>query len=239
MVLRYSRGMTAPLDPTNLVERWLCAPKGRALLQAHQRQSVVMLERVFGDVAIQVGTFGPTDWFLRHARLPHRVLMAEAGGLGDLQCHAEVLALSDRSVDLLLLPHTLEFADDPLSVLREAERVLNLGGHLWLAGMDPWGLFYWGSKLHWHAPLPEQRQVLSLFELKRWLNVLGLTVVRVQRFGLDGTGYRWLNPRASFYQLLVVKKVHSLTPIRPRRHRMQSALGSLAAPQVRSQFESE
>ena len=223
---------TAP--SVDQVESWLLSPLGQSLLRAHEARAAQLLERVFGDVAVQVGSFGPAQSFLRHARLPHRALLAEAGGVGDLQCHAEVLALADRSVDLLLLPHTLEFTDDPLSVLREAERVLNLGGYLWLAGMNPWGYHHVRAQFNRAARLPEQRQVLREGVVKHWLAVLGLSLVRVERFGTEDTVWSRLKPVSGLYQMLVVKKSHALTPIRPRGHRLPTALGSLATPNVRS-----
>src|SRR5690606_4575216 len=54
------------------------------------------------------------------------------------------LPLASQSVDLLVLPHTLEYADDPHAVLREAERVLIHEGRLIIAGFNPWSL--WGAR---------------------------------------------------------------------------------------------
>jgi len=218
-------------DPLDL---WLCAT-GQALLRAQSLRAAIGLERVFGEVAVQVGTFGPPQQFLRHTRLRHHALLAESGAVGDVQCHAEQLALAERSVDLLLLPHTLEFVFDPLMVLREALRVLSGGGHLWIAGMQPWSGWNGYGLLQPRAKMPHQTQVISSRRVMRWLDVLGFTIARVEQFRAESSHLAQSNPLreafAGLYQIVAVKQTHVLTPIRARRRLVaRHGLGSLVSP---------
>ena len=55
----------------------------------------------------------------------------------------EELPFATHSIDLVVMPHILEFAEDPHQVLREVERVLVPEGHVVITGFNPaslWGL---------------------------------------------------------------------------------------------------
>ena len=47
------------------------------------------------------------------------------------------LPLASQSMDLVVMPHVLEFSKDPHQILREAERVLMPEGQIIIAGFNP------------------------------------------------------------------------------------------------------
>ena len=57
------------------------------------------------------------------------------------RCHE--LPIATQSIDLVVLPHVLEFADEPHQILREVDRVLMPEGRLVIVGFNPWSL--WGA----------------------------------------------------------------------------------------------
>jgi hypothetical protein len=54
----------APMQP----EHWLATPLGRRCLNNEQRLVRRMLDCVFGEQLLQIGTWGAPDQFIRYAR---------------------------------------------------------------------------------------------------------------------------------------------------------------------------
>jgi SAM-dependent methyltransferase len=86
---------------------------------------------------------------LRANRMPNRWLACGAGAEDSrpaahaLCCEPEYLPFADQSLDLVVLPHTLERAEDPHRSLAEVERVLRPEGRVVIVGLNPvslWGL---------------------------------------------------------------------------------------------------
>src|SRR4030042_4015068 len=89
---------------------WFATPRGQHLLFREQRYFDDAVSDVFGFNAVQVGL--PQIDFLRNSRIPLRVTCAvghPAGGRADPM----FLPFENQSLDLLLLPHVLEFSANP------------------------------------------------------------------------------------------------------------------------------
>ncbi|RRQ22806.1 methyltransferase domain-containing protein [Thiohalobacter thiocyanaticus] len=137
------------------------------------------------------------------------------------------------SLDVILLPHVLEFAADPHQILREAERCLIPEGHLVILGFNPWGI--WGGRslfTRWRGRLPWCGRFLGVSRLRDWLALLGFDTLAVQPLcyrlpinhagllartalldHLEGAGHV---PGNAGFLLLARKRVVGMTPIRPR-----------------------
>ena len=148
-----------------------------------------------------------------------------------------------------MLPHTLERAEHPQAVLREAARVLRPDGCLLALGFSPTGL--WGLR-HLLArggyPLGS-RHLIRERRLRDWLELLSfdvdphvgychtLPLERIRRTASlprERWARRWLPFLAGGYLLVARKRAIQLTPIRPafRRPRLR-AVGSLVEPSTR------
>ena len=148
-------------------------------------------------------------------------------------------------MDLVLLPHTLDFSMSPQQTLREVERVLMPEGHVVISGFNPistWGMRRFVSKrcrsstAIWHA------HFLSPLRIKDWLNLLGLEVVSIkmtcyklpfqnatwmQRFdGLDRLGRMCWPMFGGVYCIVAKKKILGMRIIKPNwnRTKLKSAL---------------
>ena len=71
-----------------------------------------------------------------------------------IRTNTEELPIAMDSIDVLLLPHVLEYSKDTHKLLREIERVLICEGHAVIIGINPlslWGLwqlfFCWWNKI--------------------------------------------------------------------------------------------
>src|SRR5262245_34818291 len=113
------------------IRAWLQTPLGAGLCARERTLVAQSLEQVFGLQLIQVGAWGPPELFLEHARTTRHMLVDPLPGPGvALRCDPSQLGVGPGSVDVLLLPHTLELHEAPHEVLREAARVLAGEGRL-------------------------------------------------------------------------------------------------------------
>lgn len=148
------------------------------------------------------------------------------------------LPMKSDSVDIVILPHVLDYSSEPHQVLREAERVLIAEGHVVILGFNPWSI--WNVLrlcMFWRKDPPWSAHFLSARRVTDWLALLGFDVVQhkgyfhqlplqsealsrklslVERFI-----QRFLPKTGAGYVLIGRKRVETLTPIRPRWRRKQ------------------
>ena len=188
-----------------------------------------MVADIFGYNAVQIGL--PQCDCLRANRMPLRFVYDStppAALLGD----AHHLPLAGSSVDLVALPHTLEFADDPHQILREVERVLVPEGQVLLSGFNPFSL--WGIRRRLSgrdAAFPWRGQYFSVRRLKDLLQLLSFEsqagcfgryspAVRQEQWlrrwhFLELAGDRWWPIFGSVYLLQGIKRQHGLRLLTP------------------------
>lgn len=177
--------------------QWLDSALGQYLQQQEQTLYDQAVVDLFGFNAVQMGCLQMD--LLQNSRIPNRFKSAEntiEAQAGDLCCSDDFLPLADMSLDLLLLPHRLEFSERPHQTLREAERVMMPEGHLLISGFNPLSL--WGATRIFKKlvsgekakPKPELQpyaqaypwhgNFIGLNRLKDWLALLGFEVVSVE-----------------------------------------------------------
>jgi SAM-dependent methyltransferase len=165
-------------------------------MQAWERACLDSLTAdIFGFNAVQIGL--PQIATLAASRMPHIWTTDEtlSGGSQVVLLHdfAE-LPFASQSLDLVVLPHVLEFAKEPHQVLREVERVLIPEGQVIVCGFNPASL--WGLRqMLGHAYLPAHGELISVPRLKDWLKLLNLGVTQAHFgcYALPFSTYRWLN----------------------------------------------
>ena len=166
-----SSGATAGVS-TRLAD-WFATPLGRYLLAREQAWFDRTVADIFGFQAIQVGL--PECPFLAQSRVA-------AHWTVDLCPPAQILAdplwlpFPENSLDLIVLPHALEFTSDPHQLLREAYRAMRSEGQIVIAGFNPFSLF--GAKRYFGRGLtpPWNGNFIALYRLKDWLALLGFEV---------------------------------------------------------------
>ena len=239
---------------------WLKTPPGRYLLAWEQAQLDRCVADVFGFHALQLGL--PELDALRANRMPHRWLAVDqqapamesapspevpetAAAIGPqpapravaLQCDFDALPFDSQSLDLIVLPHSLELARDPHLALREVERVLMPEGRVVIIGFNPGSL--WALRQHLGrmgrgvglgagSPLfmPSEGEFLGYWRLRDWLRLLSFEVEE-GRFGcyrpplasepwlarfewMERTGDRWWPVLGAVYMLVAVKRVRGM-----------------------------
>lgn len=230
---------------------WFERPLGRSLLANESLRLRNILPTLYGTVAIQLGRAGRID-LLESCSAPTRVVMDlpavnrsdfPAGIMGE----SEQLPFDSRSVDVALLPHTLEFSSDPHQVLREVQRVLSPEGHLIVLGFNPLSL--WGARrlvARRSATAPWCGQFISLPRMKDWLKLLEFDLVQgamlyyrppmanervMERLHfLDKVGDRWWPMAGAVYLIVAKKRVVGMTPLRPEWRAADILRNSAARP---------
>lgn len=210
------------------LQRWLESAQGHYVLDWEQTRFDAAVADIFGFNALQIGL--PQFDFLHANRIPLRQKAAPYGPI-DVLCDFTALPFAAQSIDLLILPHVLEFSSDPHQILREVERVLIPEGQLIVTGFNPLSL--WGIKRHLkpRADFPWNGSYLSPARLKDWLKLLGFEVDRgsfgcyvppleqqqwLRRLNfLDDAGQRWWNFSGGVYMLRAIKRVHGMRLITP------------------------
>jgi SAM-dependent methyltransferase len=163
------------------VADWLRTPLGALTTATETAMAEKAMERMFGDVAVQLGVWGDPELFLRHSKTRLSLLAAPDPSAGvDLVCAPSSLALASDSVDAVILPHTLELSERPRETLREVHRVLVGDGQVLLLCFDPHSLWGLGKRL---GRIPAREDApLSIRRLFDWLTLLGLEPMHWQRY---------------------------------------------------------
>jgi SAM-dependent methyltransferase len=220
------------LKPNSLHD-WLTSPTGQYLCAWEQTFFDRAVADVFGFHALQLGF--PALHALQANRMPHRWLACDAPPepwpLGDavFLSNYEALPFADASLDLLVLPHTLELSYEPHATLREVQRVLVPEGRVVICGFNPNSL--WGMHKSLRRGFKEVGDFIGYGRLKDWLQLLSFEVesssfgcyrpaVETERWlqrweWMDSAGVRWWPILGSVYGVVAVKRVPGMRLMTP------------------------
>ena len=155
---------------------------------------------------------------------------SDESGSNFVTAEPEALPFATQAANLVILPHTLEYALDPHELLREASRVLIADGHLVLIGFNPMGLWgLWRLMLKWQGQMPWCGQFFGLKRVQDWLTLLGFELTAgttlyyrppVQHQGvtehltfMELMGRRWWPIFSGVYILAAKKRERGVRPI--------------------------
>ena len=215
--------------PTNTPQEWFASPLGEYLLDKERAYLDDVTPDIFGFHALQLGM--PEVDLLRESRIAHRMRIAAADH-PDVYAKPNELPLATHSIDLVLLPHVLEFAAEPHAVLREVDRVMMPEGRLVIVGFNPWSLWGLRSALGYSRnQFPWNGRFVSLLRVKDWLALLGFDVNAGRlvgyappfdnaklrrRFGfMEPAGDRWWAVGGAVYMLQAIKRVRGMRLLTP------------------------
>lgn len=209
---------------------WFRTALGRAVLAREQQVLDEVLADIFGYYALQIGL--PSLPLLRASRITC-CLTVGAYPPAQVLALGHELPFASQSIDLVVLPHVLEFAEGPHAILREVDRVLVPEGRLVLTGFNPWSLWGLRQALDWtREEHPWDGSFISLPRMKDWLALLGMEVSagRLWHYGLpvqsqawrerlgflEPAGDRWWGVAGGVYMLEAIKRVSGVRLVTPR-----------------------
>lgn len=225
---------------------WLDSPQGCYVRAWEQSQIDALVADIFGFNALQIG-FAQLD-YLRQNRMPLRLACCTEAA-GALRSDVHQLPFATHSIDLVLLPHVLEFDSHPHQILREVERILVPEGSVIVVGFNPFSLWGMRRALARRSDVPPwQGRYLSVARLRDWFALLGFETRSgvfgcfappvtqdnwLQRWGfIERLGARWWPFAGAVYAVQAIKRVHSMRLVMPKwKERMARAKALALVPQ--------
>jgi SAM-dependent methyltransferase len=225
------------------MHEWFETPPGRYLLAWERAEFDRAVADIFGYHALQMGL--PELDVLQANRMPHKWLAlseaqaAESLLKPDLICDFSALPFEENSLDLVVLPHSLELNVDPHTTLREVERVLVPEGKVVICCLNPaslWGLRQRRAHVYRRLGfgelyLPDAGDFIGYWRLRDWLRLLSFEVETssfgcyrpalstekwLERFSwMDAVGERSWPIFGAVYFIVAVKRVRGVRMIEP------------------------
>lgn len=220
---------------------WLDTPAGGYVREWQQARLDMLTADIFGFNAMQIGL--PQINALQANRMPNKWLTDTYFPEPDLYGNrAPIVVVHDfaelpfasQSLDLVVLPHVLEFAEEPHQVLREVERVLIPEGQVIICGFNPaslWGARQVLGRITGSPFMPRHGEFISLPRLKDWLKLLSMEVNRghfgcyappcatekwLRRFSfMEKAGDRWWPVLGAVYMVQAIKRIRGMRLIGP------------------------
>lgn len=250
------------------MQQWFETPPGKVLLAWEEAEFDRAVGDIFGYHALQMGL--PELDALRANRMPHKWLALGAGGAAegarkpDLVTDFSALPFEENSLDLVVLPHSLELNVDPHATLREVERVLVPEGKLVICCLNPaslWGLRQRRAHVYRRLGfgelyLPDAGDFIGYWRLRDWLRLLSFEVETssfgcyrpafasekwLERFSwMDAVGERSWPIFGAVYFIVAVKRVRGarlIGPVWKKAKRLAAAPVPLANRSTRERRE--
>jgi len=235
-------------------DKWLETPPGAYVRAWEQACLDTMVADIFGFNALQIGM--PQIDALLANRMPHQWLADTRTHPRSVEGSRQVavtfdsaeLPFASNSMDLVVLPHVLEFAAEPHQVLREVERVLIPEGQVIICGFNPaslWGLRQVTGRLTRSHYLPKAGEFISMPRIKDWLKLLNMGVSHshfgcyapacrterwLERYNfMDRAGVKYWPYLGAVYTVQAIKRVKGMRLIGPA-WKQKSAKAPVAVP---------
>jgi len=250
---RKSVTTVGPESAFEATRAWLDTPLGADLLREEGRIVEEALEGLFGEQCLQLGLWGEPRSFVRYARTRRSAIMASPphqrpDERPDVYGRLHRLPVASDSVDIVLLPHTLDFSTRQHEILREVHRVLRSDGHVVILGFKPGGL--WGLRrlVPGAGMPPHASNLVGESRLSDWLKLLDCRIHGLTRYFFrwpltrrrlpdsrtwELRGRRWWPELAACYMLTAQKRVVTLTPVRRPWRSRPKVVGGLIEPSTR------
>lgn len=138
-------------------------------------------------------------------------------GYGEADALKKEIPVRDQSLDLMVLPHTLEYCYDMTTVLADASRLLQPAGYIIVMGFNPYHPW-----VYWQAHHGQQRcrmpwggRLHSVYQMKHQLQKRGFELLSVQSLQRESSSFFMLRLFGSeVFMILARKKTRAVKPQR-------------------------
>ncbi len=206
---------------------WYQTPRGKLLkeLEAGYLQKSITVS--CQQIILQIGGLGWESEFI-DCSLYKNYTILDAKSLGcdqtrKIQAKAYNLPLQSDSIDMIIIPHLLEFDTHRFQTMREVERVLKPEGLLIILNFNPWSIwvryqYLWDKKMadSWRG------HFISRFRILDWLKLLNFEVAVSSEFNLDSVNSRHGKFIAyghslfsTAYAVKAIKRRYNIIPLSP------------------------
>ena len=146
---------------------------GSAIMETEKKFLARLLAKHFGKHALLVGV--PQQFSLLDAtKIPCHTLvspfLAHERQPGFVEGDLHEIPILTGSIDLVVLPHTLEYVDNPRQLIHEACRIVKPEGLIVAFGFNPYSM--WGlRRLFSHHAVPWSASFNDAYQVKNWLRL--------------------------------------------------------------------
>ncbi len=237
-MLKQLQQLIAKKCPPPNPNRWDNSPLATYIREEEQSLLETVVTDLFGYHLLQIGSgYGLSG--VEKSRISNRVLLLQkdenfrSERASIVRVENDALPIASDSVDVVILPHTLELENEPYQLLREVDRILIAEGHLVIVGHDPLSL--WGLRKLFRVcrnSYPWDRQYFSRRRVRDWMGLLGFDTEKVIPFlylppiqrlvsfafarKFDRVCQQFMPALGGGYLYIAKKRVSTLTPIRPQ-----------------------
>lgn len=214
-------------------DHWLAQFLGARILEAEQKLLTRIYAERYGKHAVLVGV--PRQHILLKSNVMsnHVVLsplINKHKHIQNIESDFYELPIIPGSVDLVILPHTLEFIDNPHRLLVEACRIVKPEGDIIVLGFNPFSL--WGLKryLAKNKNTPWNGNFIGASEVIKWLKLADFQIIQQEMLlfrppvakekvfqklhFLEWLGGKCFTPFGGIYALTAKAKMIPLIPIK-------------------------
>jgi len=171
------------------LNHWYRQPRLRGLLDAQAALLRLGLQRAFGYYLVQLGSPWPASAAVE-VRVGMHVLVdgqtQHMEGFDTVVADFDRLPFARESIDVAVLPHTLETVSDPYHLLRQVDSMLVLDGHVAICGFNPFNFANLRLRLVGRErALFRAANWIGMHRVVDWLNLLGYEIVLAQHTPLE------------------------------------------------------
>lgn len=215
-------------------DHWLLQSLGCRVLEAEQQFLPHLLTDCYGKHVLLIGV--PNQYgLLKFSSIPHQVLLSptihKKSSLRYVESDFNELPIASASIDLVVMPHTLELIDNPQHLLSEACRIVKPEGHIIIFGFNPYSLWGLKQKLTRNNTAPWSNNFISAGRIAKWLKLSDFELVKqdtllfrppLQNYDIfyskikfiEWLGSKLWAPLGGVYMLMAKAKVIPMTPIK-------------------------
>ncbi len=211
----------------NFLFSWYETPRGKLLKELEadylQRSITVSCQQTI----LQIGGLGWESDFIdcslykNYTVLDAKALSSE--GARRIQAKAYRLPLQSDSIDMVILPHLLEFDAYRFQTIREVERVLKPEGIVLIMNFNPWSIWVRYQYLldkkmadNWRGHFISRSRIVD------WLKLLNFEITVSSEFYMEtvvSTHGKFISSRnsivATAYAVKAIKRRYNLIPLTP------------------------
>lgn len=154
---------------------WLGRPfLGPALLDLEAKAVQSVLQTHYGKHAVLIGVSHQASLFSATAIPCHTLvgpLVSHHSACGFVETGLHELPFLSGSIDVVLLPHTLEHVENPRQLLAEACRIIKPEGLIVIAGFNPYSALGVMQQFEKTRVLPFHASLITAKQIENWLKL--------------------------------------------------------------------
>lgn len=233
----------------NFLFAWYQTPRGKLLQELEAEYIKRSITVSCKQIILQIGGLGWENEFIDCSLYKSfTILDAKSLGWGQakkIQAKSFCLPVQTCSVDMIIVPHLLEFDASRFQTMREIERILKPEGILLILNFNPWSIWVryqclWEIKMadSWLGHFISRPRALD------WLRLLNFEVITSSEFYLDSvksTHGKFIRRSYSFrstaYAIKAIKRRYNPIPLTPVNvvRRSLSLANPLSSPSTQLQ----